>query len=127
AGLPGLAFAVGLYLPLASLTPIFVGGVVRRVVEARRGEGTAEGGSDAGVLAASGMIAGEGLAGVAIALLVAARTRWPLSGWSVLLGRVHFADRGFTWLTGLPAAMAGLAVLAALCALLARAGQRARA
>src|SRR6185503_18283542 len=34
AGLPGLAFAVGIYLPLASLTPIFVGGIVRRVVEA---------------------------------------------------------------------------------------------
>ena len=32
---PGLAFAVGIYLPLASLTPIFVGGVVRRVVESR--------------------------------------------------------------------------------------------
>ncbi len=30
AGLPGLAFAVGIYLPLGSLTPIFVGGLVRR-------------------------------------------------------------------------------------------------
>jgi len=69
AGLPGLAFAVGIYLPLGSLTPIFLGGIVRRIVEARRkGKATQ---SDAGVLGASGMIAGEGLAGVLIALLVA--------------------------------------------------------
>src|SRR4029450_8644169 len=44
AGLPGLAFAVGIYLPLATLTPIFVGGLVRRLVEARRGGGAAEAG-----------------------------------------------------------------------------------
>ena len=65
AGLPGLAFAVGIYLPLASLMPIFVGGIVRRVVDARRKGPAPE--SDPGVLAASGMIAGEGLAGVAVA------------------------------------------------------------
>ncbi|HEY4573088.1 MAG TPA: oligopeptide transporter, OPT family, partial [Thermoanaerobaculia bacterium] len=69
AGLPGLAFAVGIYLPLGSMTPIFLGGAVRRLVESRRKEGSQEG--DPGVLAASGMIAGEGLVGVAIALLVA--------------------------------------------------------
>ena len=44
AGLPGLAFAVGLYLPLGSLTPIFLGGAVRRLVEARQKEGPREGG-----------------------------------------------------------------------------------
>ncbi len=68
AGLPGLAFAVGIYLPLGSLTPIFVGGIVRRIVEARRKGKATE--SDPGVLGASGMIAGEGLAGIAIAGLV---------------------------------------------------------
>ena len=36
AGLPGLSFAVGVYLPLASLTPIFLGGCVRRLADARR-------------------------------------------------------------------------------------------
>ena len=84
AGLPGLAFAVGIYLPLASLTPIFLGGVVRRIVEARQGgaeagkEGKATEG--AGVLAASGMIAGEGLAGVVIALLFRTADGEPLLG-----------------------------------------------
>ena len=53
AGLPGLSFAVGIYLPMASLSPIYLGGCVRRFVDARRGESTGE--SEPGVLAASGM------------------------------------------------------------------------
>lgn len=115
AGLPGLAFAVGIYLPLGSLTPIFVGGLVRRVVEARRKEGPQEG--DPGVLAASGMIAGEGLAGVAIAFLVAAGS-WGLSipeSW-------RFAASDFTWITGTTATVLGLAIVAGVSALLYRSG-----
>jgi putative OPT family oligopeptide transporter len=121
AGLPGLAFAVGIYLPLGSLTPIYLGGLVRRIVETRRG--AAEGQTDAGVLAASGMIAGEGLAGVAIAAVVAARTFWPEAGWSLWLGGIHFAERGFTWIGGAPAALAGVALVGAVSALLYRAGR----
>jgi len=68
AGLQGLAFAIGVYLPLSSLTPIFLGGVIRRIVDARRGE--SENVASAGILAASGLVAGEGLAGVVIAGLV---------------------------------------------------------
>ncbi|HKH46722.1 MAG TPA: oligopeptide transporter, OPT family [Thermoanaerobaculia bacterium] len=123
AGLPGLAFAVGIYLPLASLTPIFLGGLVRRVVEARRGAGSVEG--DPGVLAASGMIAGEGLAGVTIAFLVAARTRWPESGWSQWLASWHFAEKDFAWLTGPAAALLGIAFVLGIAALLYRAGRSA--
>jgi putative OPT family oligopeptide transporter len=122
-GLPGLAFAVGIYLPLATLTPIFVGGVVRRLVEARRKGPAPE--SDAGVLAASGMIAGEGLVGVAIAFLVAGRMYWPDAGWSQLLGRLHFADRTFTYLSGAAATVLGLALVVGLCVLLYRAGRAA--
>jgi putative OPT family oligopeptide transporter len=118
AGLPGLAFAVGIYLPLASLTPIFLGGIVRRIVEARRPGKTAEG--DAGVLAASGMIAGEGLAGVAIAFLVAAKTRW--SGLAGLLDSWHFAQKGFTHLAGPLAAGLGVALVLVVAFLLYRAG-----
>ena len=119
AGLPGLAFAVGIYLPLGSLTPIWLGGIVRAFVESRRGH-PPEG--DPGVLAGSGMIAGEGLAGVAIAFLVAARTWRPEAGWSRLLGEWHFAERGFTHLTGAPAAVLGLVMVAAVCAMLLKAG-----
>jgi putative OPT family oligopeptide transporter len=123
AGLPGLAFAVGLYLPLASLTPIFVGGIVRRVVESRRAGQAPE--SDPGVLAASGMIAGEGLAGVAIAFLVAGAGRWPDAGFSRALASMHFAARGFTWIEGTVAIVLGIAIVAAVCAVLYRAGRSA--
>ena len=65
-GVSGLAFAIGIYLPLATMAPLYVGGCVRALVERRRGA-TADDDSDTGVLAASGLVAGEGLAGVAIA------------------------------------------------------------
>jgi len=70
-GVSGLAFAIGVYLPLATMAPLFVGGCVRALVERRR-RPRAEGDSDPGILAASGLVAGEGLAGVAVAGLVAA-------------------------------------------------------
>jgi putative OPT family oligopeptide transporter len=70
-GVSGLAFAIGVYLPLATMAPLFVGGCVRALVEHGRGP-RREGDSDTGILAASGLVAGEGLAGVAVAGLVAA-------------------------------------------------------
>jgi putative OPT family oligopeptide transporter len=123
AGLPGLPFAVGIYLPLASLTPIFVGGIVRRVVEARRQRQAVD--NDPGVLAASGMIAGEGLAGVAIAFAVAGAGRWPDAAFSRTLSSMHFAAKNFTWIAGAAAIVVGLAVVAVICALLYRAGRSA--
>lgn len=105
AGLPGLAFAVGIYLPLGSLTPIFVGGIVRRIVEARRKGKAAE--SDPGVLGASGMIAGEGLAGIALAALVA----------------FGFKRRPEPIIGGTLAIVLGIAIVLAVCWLLYRAGR----
>jgi putative OPT family oligopeptide transporter len=68
-GVPVLAFAIGVYLPLASLTAIFLGGCVRGLVERGRRAGSgAE--SDPGILAASGLVAGEALMGLAVAALV---------------------------------------------------------
>ncbi len=127
AGLPGLPFAVGVYLPLASLTPIFLGGVLRRVVEARRPpaaktETLEQAKSDPGILAASGLIAGEGLAGVAVAFTIVAQDRGALAfppSW-------HFAARDFTWLTGPPAAVVGVLLVAAVSVFLLRAARAAR-
>ena len=67
-GISGLAFAIGVYLPLSSMAPIFLGGAIRAFCDRDRA-----GGDEAhpGVLAASGLVAGEGLAGVLIAALVA--------------------------------------------------------
>ncbi|MBL8111946.1 MAG: OPT/YSL family transporter, partial [Acidobacteria bacterium] len=69
-GVSGLAFAIGVYLPLSSMAAIFVGGCVRGLVENGRETKKGEGESDPGVLAASGLVAGEGLAGISVAVLV---------------------------------------------------------
>lgn len=70
-GASGLAFAIGVYLPLSSMAAIYVGGCVRALVEkSTKGQPKME--SDPGILAASGLVAGEGLAGVLVAGLVAA-------------------------------------------------------
>jgi hypothetical protein len=75
-GVPSLPFAVGVYLPLSSSTPIFVGGLVRWIADWRssRAEGTrnvAESDADMspGVLLSTGYIAGGAIAGVLIAFL----------------------------------------------------------
>ncbi len=65
-----IAFAVGIYLPLSTMTPVFVGGVINYFVEVRRSrkiEDVAEKQTDTGVLFCSGLIAGEGIMGVVIA------------------------------------------------------------
>ncbi len=80
-GIPSLAFAVGVYLPLSSSSPIFVGGLVRYLVdlylrkklekkyERQLGEEefNAEADKSPGVLMASGYIAGAAIAGILIA------------------------------------------------------------
>jgi putative OPT family oligopeptide transporter len=122
AGLPGLSFAIGIYLPLGTLTPIFVGGIVRRIVDARRAGKPGE--SDPGVLGASGMIAGEGLAGVLIAFLVAASGKF--AGLKNALANVHVAEKGFTYLTGPVAIVTGIVIVLGVCMLLYRAGRSAQ-
>jgi hypothetical protein len=83
-GIPSLAFAVGVYLPLSSSSPIFIGGMVRWLVDRylRRVKHkdknlteeqlTAEGDKSPGVLLASGYIAGGALAGIVIAFMAGA-------------------------------------------------------
>jgi putative OPT family oligopeptide transporter len=81
-GIPSLAFAVGVYLPLSSSSPIFVGGLARWGVDQylRRKlahqkltaeQLAAEADKSPGVLMASGYIAGGAIAGIVIAIVVA--------------------------------------------------------
>jgi putative OPT family oligopeptide transporter len=67
--LPTLAFAVGVYLPLSTMTPIFVGGLIRRIVERRSAhdKGLLQQRRESGILFGSGLVGGEGLMGVGIA------------------------------------------------------------
>jgi putative OPT family oligopeptide transporter len=77
-GIPSLAFAVGVYLPLSSSTPLLAGGIVRwlvdRQIKKRPGNERlteadleAEGDKSSGVLLSSGYIAGGAIAGIVIA------------------------------------------------------------
>ncbi len=112
-GVSGLAFAIGVYLPLSSMLAIYVGGCMRALVERGRAAASADRSqSDPGVLAASGFVAGEGLAGIAIALLA----------WQKIVPKAKEALLG-----GLPGEVATLVVAAALCLFLLRAGRAAGA
>ena len=62
--LPTLAFAVGLYLPIHLSIPIMIGGLIRLAVEAWAPPRSLERRREAGVLYASGLIAGAALLGV---------------------------------------------------------------
>ena len=79
-GIPSLAFAVGVYLPLSSSTPILAGGVVRWLVDRHRARApevarmtaeqqAADSDKSPGVLLASGYIAGGAIAGIVIAFV----------------------------------------------------------
>jgi len=62
-GVPALAFAVGMYLPLESTTPVFLGGLARKLVDRRRGN-DAESDAGPGVLFSSGLVAGGSIMGL---------------------------------------------------------------
>jgi uncharacterized oligopeptide transporter (OPT) family protein len=61
-GVPSLPFAVGVYLPLSSSTPIFVGGMIRYLADRLGRRTEAEGDKSPGVLLGSGYIAGASIA-----------------------------------------------------------------
>ncbi|MBF5044043.1 oligopeptide transporter, OPT family [Aggregicoccus sp. 17bor-14] len=68
-GVSSLPFAVGVYLPISTSSPIFVGGLVRYFVDKVRGGSAAESEFSPGTLLSSGYIAGGAIAGVLIAFL----------------------------------------------------------
>jgi putative OPT family oligopeptide transporter len=70
-GLSSLAFAVGVYLPLSTSSPIMFGGIVRFVADrtAKRKVSGTEAESGPGVLFASGLIAGASVIGTILAFL----------------------------------------------------------
>jgi hypothetical protein len=94
-GIGSLPFAVGVYLPISSSTPIFAGGVVRWLVDRRartrsaarklsEQELSAESDKSPGVLLASGYIAGGAIAGIVIAFVagVIGHVQDRIDGWA---------------------------------------------
>ena len=81
-GLPILPVAIGVYLPVHMTAGIMLGGLVREIVDrlplgknADREEGV-----QAGILYSSGLIAGEGLVGIVLAVLTVLGVNIDLSG-----------------------------------------------
>lgn len=70
-GVTALAFAIGLYLPLSTTLPIFIGGAVKGFVNWRsRGKDSGEESElSKGNLLATGLVAGGALTGVIVAIL----------------------------------------------------------
>lgn len=69
-GIPVLPFAVGLYLPIYLSTPMMVGGLVRLYFENKKSDSKEEKErkTNNGILYCSGLIAGEGLVGILLAI-----------------------------------------------------------
>ncbi len=85
-GVPVLAFALGMFIPLSLNTPLIVGGAISEVVKDK----------DKGTLIASGFIAGGALMGVVSAALTYAGvdcflTSWVNSGWAAVAGIAAYA------------------------------------
>lgn len=104
---PVLAVAVGIYLPLEVDTPIFLGGLIAWAVERRLRR--ADSGAGAGTLFAAGLITGEALVGILLAIPI------------VVTGSTDLLALPEAWQ---PGALAGLAAVALAAGLLYRAGVR---
>jgi len=77
--IPPLPFAVGMYLPLYTMTPVFVGGMLRHFIEKKYGGGEEDvkKGKDQGILMGSGFIAGVGILGVIRAVIAVITSKSP--------------------------------------------------
>ena len=92
-GVPALAFALGMFIPMSLNAPLVVGGLVAWFVSSRsKDEGLNKARMDRGTLIASGFIAGGALMGVVSAVLKFAGAEWKLTEWA--------ASKGAEW-TGL--------------------------
>lgn len=87
--IPVMPFAIGLYLPIYLNASIMIGGVVRMFMDDRKNVDakTKERQSTDGTLYCAGMIAGEGLVGILLAILAVCGVTMDLSG-SVNLGNI---------------------------------------
>lgn len=82
-GVPALAFALGMFIPMELNAPLVVGGLVAWYVSTRtQDKALNKARFDRGTLIASGFIAGGALMGVVSAILKFADVDWFLTGWA---------------------------------------------
>lgn len=104
-GIKALSFAIGIYLPLSTTLPIFIGGAIRGVVEWRQKKQNIQVAPEEedlgkGNLFATGLVAGGALAGVLVAILSS------IDSVNIQLGKVNaehriassFGGEGYKWL-----------------------------
>jgi uncharacterized oligopeptide transporter (OPT) family protein len=104
-GIKALSFAIGIYLPLSTTFPIFVGGAIRGIVEWRQKKknihiAPEEEDLGKGNLFATGLVAGGALAGVLVAILSS------IDSVNTSLGKVNaeeslthsMGEEGYKWL-----------------------------
>ena len=100
---PSLPFAVGLYLPISTMTPAFIGGLIRLFVEKKykSDKPELEKRRENGILFSSGLIGGQGLTGVLVALYAYIYSKpsgvglvWS-SPWGEIVSFVIFALLGY--------------------------------
>jgi putative OPT family oligopeptide transporter len=113
-GIPSLAFAVGVYLPISSSTPLFVGGMVRWLVDRKMRQSlsehnldeaqlAAESDKSPGVLLASGYIAGGAIAGIIIAFVQGGMPKFDarIADWAEK-SNAFFAGPNADWMALIP-------------------------
>lgn len=105
ARIPSLPFAVGVYLPVTTMVPVFLGGLLKWQVQRRaKTEDEVQKKTEAGVLFGSGLVGGEGLLGVVIAGVAFVQGTAPAgigSGWAgplaPLMGLLAFGGLAFAF------------------------------
>jgi putative OPT family oligopeptide transporter len=111
-GVSSLAFAVGAYLPLSTTSPIFVGGLVKWLIERKDAAKKEESEIGPGALFSSGMIAGGAVTGILIAAMIGYTVGYDDAGSPIsLLSRLRLNDPE---LMGAMGDATGLAAFAAL-------------
>jgi putative OPT family oligopeptide transporter len=109
---PSLPLAVGIYLPITTMMPIFVGGMIRKVLEDRQPDAESKHEvREQGVLFASGLVGGVGIMGVGIAF------------WAGFSGRIP-EGIGYEWM-GPFGRFVSLAIFTLLAYLIVQAARRA--
>ena len=114
AGVPPLAFALGMYLPMELNTPVLLGGILSWFVARKRksdSDADVKARTDRGILIASGLIAGGAIVGALDAIVNAIIK--VATGSTTLKDTVHLlSDHAFE---GIPGELIAIVAIAALC------------